>query len=98
MILMCINDDHANDRSGTIVRSIDDADVSFDLPPWVAAPSGVFEVDYKGIYDVTYSINSDKITLDLGRTDLTRTIIVTGDSSTREPIAVAARHDIRPEG
>lgn len=86
IILLCINDDHANDRSGSIVRSIDDADASFALPSWLPAPSNVFEVDYSGLHDVSYSIESGRITLDMGRTDLTRMIIITSDTNLRSQI------------
>lgn len=80
MLLICINDDHANDRSGSIVRSIDDCNVSFDLPAWLLSPANVFEVDYKGIHDVSYSVAGGHITLDLGRTDVTRAIVITSDN------------------
>lgn len=93
MILFCINDDHSNDRNGSVVRSIDDADVSFDLPAWLATPASVFEVDYGGLRDVTYSVASGRITLNLGRTDLTRMIILTSDSALRSQ--VQSRYDTK---
>lgn len=86
MMLVCINDDHANDRAGTVVRSIDDVDVSFDLPVWLTTPANVFEVDYNGIHDVSFNLTSGRITLDLGRTDLTRMIIITSDSKLKSAI------------
>jgi len=86
MLLMCINDDHSNDRSGSTVRSIDDCDVSFDLPAWLATPTNVFEVDYKGIHDVSYSIASGRITLDLGRTDVTRAIVITSNNAIKRQL------------
>ena len=86
MMLMCINDDHANDRSGTTLRSIDNCDVSFDLPTWLASPANVFEVDYKGLHDVSYSVTNGRITLGLGRTDVTRVIVLTNDSGVKSQL------------
>lgn len=81
LVMICVNDDHTNDRSGTIIRPIVDANVSFDLPNWLTSPTHVFEVDYRGVRDVPYTISTGRINADLGRVEVTRMIIVTKDST-----------------
>ena len=81
IVLICVNDDYTNDQSGTILRSIQGVQVGFDLPSWLSSPTDVFEVDYKGVRDVSKTITSGKLTMDLGRVDVTRMLIITKDST-----------------
>jgi hypothetical protein len=81
LVLICVNDDHINDQVGTIIRPIKSADVSLDLPGWLTSPTNVFEIDYKGVRDVSYSVASGRITANLGRVDVTRMIVITKDST-----------------
>ncbi|MGB9619383.1 MAG: hypothetical protein ACPL7K_03100, partial [Armatimonadota bacterium] len=85
MLLLCVNDDYACTDTGTTIRSIDNAEVSLDLPDWIS-PNQVFEVDYKGIRDVPYSVANGRIELHLGRVDVTRMIIITDDAALKSAL------------
>lgn len=80
IVLYCVNDDYSLDDAGCVIQRIDNADVSFNLPPWLS-PTQVFEVDYKGVRDVSYNIASGRITLQLGPVEVSRMIIITKDST-----------------
>lgn len=86
LVLICVNDDHVNDQAGTVVRPIANADLSFSLPGWLTSPTHVFEVDYTGVRDVPYGIATGRMTLNLGRVDLTRMIILTKDNTLKSSI------------
>lgn len=81
LVLIGVNDDHANDQAGTIIRQIPNAQASFALPSWLTSPTHVFEVSYKGITDVPYSVTAGSINLNIGRVDVSKMIIVTKNSS-----------------
>lgn len=85
LLLICVNDDYVSTEVGTTVRPIKNADVSLDLPDWIA-PAGVFEVDYRGVRDVGYDVAGGKINLHLGGVDLTRMIVITGDSTLKSAL------------
>jgi len=84
-VLLCVNDDYACTDVGTTIQSINDAEVSFDLPSWLS-PTQVFEVDYKGVRDVSYGVASGRINLHLGRVDVTRMIVITSDSTLKSTL------------
>jgi len=86
IVLLCVNDDYANDRAGTTVRPINEAEVSVELPSWLD-PTQVFEVDYKGIHNVQYSRAGSTIALALGTVKLTRMIVITSDASVRSTLS-----------
>jgi hypothetical protein len=85
LVLVCVNDDYANDRAGTSIRPLKDAQVKVDLPAWLS-PVQVFEVDYKGLHDVEYSSAGSQVTLDLGTVNVTRMVFITSDPSLRSTL------------
>jgi hypothetical protein len=85
LLLLCVNDDYASTEAGTMVRPINNADVSLDLPDWIS-PAGVFEVDYRGVRDVPYDVASGQINLHLGEVGLTRMLVITGDSTLKSTL------------
>ena len=85
IVLVCVNDDYANDRAGTTIRPIASAEVSVDLPSWLD-PTQVFEIDYKGIHDVSYTKTGSKLDLHLGKVNVTRLIIATSDAALRSTL------------
>lgn len=87
LVLYCVNDDYACDEAGTIIQRIDNAEVSLDLPSWLSSPTNVFEVDYKGIHDVSYGVASGRINLHLGAVDVSRMIIITKDSTLKSTLS-----------
>lgn len=82
LVILCVNDDYACTDTGTVIRSIDNAFFSLKLPNWFNTVHA-FEVDYRGIRDVPFSMNGNSITVDLGRVDVTRMIVLTRDSTLR---------------
>lgn len=86
LVLIGVNDDHANDQSGTVIRPIPDVEVSFDLPSWLTSPTHVFEVSYRGVSDVSNSIASGRMTLNTGRVDVSKMIIITKNSSLKSSL------------
>lgn len=87
LLLICVNDDYAVDESGIAIRSIKNADVGFDLPDWIGNPAGVFEIGCRGVSDVPFDVANGRITVHLGRVDVTRMIVVTKNSSLKSSIA-----------
>jgi hypothetical protein len=86
LVLIGVNDDHANDQSGTLIRPIPNVEVSFDLPSWLTSPTHVFEVSYRGITNVSNSINSGTMTISTGRVDVSKMIIITKNSSLKSSL------------
>lgn len=86
VMLVCVNDDYSCNDAGTVIRPISSADVSFDLPDWLTIPTDVFQVTYAGISDVSNSVSNGRITMNLGRFDVTRLVIVTKDSSLKSTL------------
>ncbi len=81
IVLMCVNDDYTCDVAGTTLRPINNAYLKLDLPGWLANPTDVFEVDYRGVRDVPKTIADGQVTMNLGRVDVTRLLIVTKDTT-----------------
>lgn len=82
LVLLVVNDDYACDRSGTVIRPVENVRVSVSLPGWLK-PSSVFELSYEGTKDLRWSGEDRKIVLDLGTVDVTRFVVVTGDPDLR---------------
>ena len=82
IVLICVNDDYANDRAGTVIRPIESAEVSVDLPSWLV-PTSVFEIDYKGVHDVIWDRVGSTLDLHLGRVNVTRLVVITSDAALR---------------
>lgn len=86
LTLVCVNDDFSAIDTGTLVRPITDASISLDVPGWLAAPLSVFEIDYNGVRDVPYYLTGRRLSLDLGRVEVTRLIIVTSDMTLKDTL------------
>jgi hypothetical protein len=95
--LMCVNEDYSCNDDGTILRSIKDAEISFDLPSWLTSPTDVYEVSYKGIANVTNSVTSGRITLDLGRVDVSRLIIITKNTNLKSGMQTSYTNKYGPK-
>jgi len=84
VVLLCVNDDYANDAKGTTIRTVENAEVSVALPKWLD-PKSVFEISYRGTADVKWE-SGERLSLHLGTVPVTRMIVVTSDSSLRAGI------------
>lgn len=93
--LICVNDDYACDESGTVVRPIENASLSFALPSWIT-PAAVFEVDSRGVRDVGWSLSERRISVQLGRVDVTRFTIVTSDPALKPTLQSLYEAKYRP--
>ena len=81
-IILCVNDDYASDRQGTVHQIIMQTEAGVVLPKWIDAKDA-FEVSYKGIADIGWDKAGQTVNLHLGKTHLTRMIVVTSDSQLR---------------
>lgn len=82
LVLLVVNDDHANDRLGTVVRPVENATLTVDLPTWLA-PRDVFEVTDAGLKDASWKREGGKVALNLGTVQLTRLLVLTADTRLR---------------
>ena len=80
--VVVVNDNAASDRLGTIVKPIQKASVSIDVPSWLK-PASVFEVTQDGIRDVQSQSRDGALTLDLGTVNVSRFVLVTSDVALR---------------
>lgn len=79
------NDDILCDRVGTVYKPVEKAKVTVELP-FDVKKADVFEINYRGIQDVTWKLNGQKTEFDLGTVDLTRFIIVTTDQTLKQKL------------
>ncbi|NLX24136.1 MAG: hypothetical protein GXY55_20995 [Phycisphaerae bacterium] len=82
-IILVVNDNHASDRLGTVVKPLDKARVTVQLPAWLKAQQ-VFEITSAGTQDIAWSRDGQQVTLDLGTVHLTRMIVVSHDQGLRD--------------
>lgn len=82
LVVICVNENCASDRQGSAYQHVDETEIKVQLPRWLS-PKDVFEVNYKGTGDAKWGQAEDSVNLHLGRTHLTRMIIVTADPKLR---------------
>ena len=80
--LIAVNEDVACDRVGTVFKPIENTTVTVTIPSWITSPN-VFEVTYEGLKDVNWKKEGSKVTLDLGKVNISRFLIITNDSGLR---------------
>jgi len=85
VVLIVVNDNIACDRVGTLVQPFEKARLNVKLPGWAKAEE-VFEVTFEGTKDVSWKPGEAGISLDLGRVNLTRLLVVTADAQLREQL------------
>ena len=81
VIVLCVNENYASDRLGTVYQPIEQCRLEVSLPAWIRARD-VFEVTWKGTRDVRWDFGR-KLDLQLDATELTRMIVVTSDPGLR---------------
>lgn len=82
LLILCVNDDYTNDDKGTNIRAVENAKLTASVPAWLQA-ADVFEIDCKGTHSVKWS-GVEQVSIDLGRVNVTRMIVVTSDRGLRE--------------
>lgn len=83
VVLLCINDDCANDRVGTVIQPLEKAEVTVPCPAWLQ-PQDVFEITAAGIRDVAHERSGTRLTLRLGHVEVTRLLLITADAQLRQ--------------
>ena len=82
LVLLCVNDDYLCNKTGTIIKPVEKADVSVNLPSWLK-PTDAFEINYKGTQDLQWDKSVSGMNLRLGTVDVARMIIITSDPNLR---------------
>lgn len=82
LILLCVNDDYHNDREGTHINPVENAEVSVALPSWLSA-ADAFEVSCSGTRNLIWSESDSKAELRLGKVYVTKMLVITSDKSLR---------------
>lgn len=85
LVVLCVNDDYTNDQKGTTIRPVENASVGVTLPSWLDAKEA-FEVSARGISDVDWKKTGPEVSLNLGRVDVTRMVVITSDPTLRDRI------------
>jgi len=83
ILVLCVNDDYACDRLGSVYKPIENAEVSLTVPSWLK-PRYVFEINARGIQEVKWDQSQESVTLHLGTVDLTRLVVITSDRTLAE--------------
>ncbi|HSW44616.1 MAG TPA: hypothetical protein VLM89_03490 [Phycisphaerae bacterium] len=85
LVLPVVTDQYANSEQGTKYDPIAKASLTVNLPSWIKSPT-VFEVTAGGIRDVPAKTADRELTVDLGKVNLTRMIVVTEDNTLRKQL------------
>jgi len=83
--VIVVNDDVLCDRLGTVVKPVENASVTLEIPAWLT-PADAFEVTYKGLEDVRWKQTGKHLRLDLGTLDVSRFILITGHPELRREL------------
>jgi len=82
LVLVVVNDNIACDRMGMVVKPVENAEISVDLPSWLK-PRDVFAITHGGTREARWESTDSGISLDLGTVELTRLIVVSSDATLR---------------
>ena len=85
LVLLCVNDNYANDRLGTVIYPLEKAFVEVELPSWLDG-NQAFEVSFKGAQDLQWNLTGGKARIELGHVDVTRLIVITSDPGLRDAL------------
>ena len=88
MALIIANDNFASDRLGTVIRPVEKAKVTVQVPAWLK-PAEAFEINYEGTRDVPWQQSGGGLTLDLGTVNVTRFILIAGNKNLRQQVQQA---------
>ncbi len=81
--LIVVNDDVASDRVGTVYKTVEETEVTVEIPGWIK-PSDAFEVTCEGIKDLSWKRDGSKVAVSLDKVDISRFILITSDASLRD--------------
>lgn len=86
VVLIVVNDDVLCDRMGTVVRPVEKAKATVEVPIWLA-PSSTFEVTNEGVKDVAWKRDGQKVEIDLGTVNVSRLVFITADPALKDKLA-----------
>jgi len=95
LILIVVNDDYWNDET-LHYNPVNSASVVVTLPSWLQSSPTAFEVTPDGICDVGTSLSGSALTVNLGKLDLTRMIVITSNSSLKGTVEDRYLDECRP--
>jgi hypothetical protein len=76
--LIVTNDNLLCDRVGTVYKPVENAKATVRLPEWLTA-ADCFEVSSTGVSDIGWQPSGASVSLNLGKVDLARLLIITSD-------------------
>ncbi len=82
LVLIAVNEQYANDREGTVIVPLENAQVRLTLPGWLAAREA-FEIHNQGVRPLPMALEGKLATLDLGTVELPRMVVITADPKLR---------------
>jgi hypothetical protein len=85
LVLLAVNDDIANDRLGSVVVPLQKTHVTITQPAWLKA-ADAFEITPQGLEDVKWKNDAGHVSLDLGKTEVARMIVLTSDNGLRRQL------------
>lgn len=83
LVMVVVNENVASDRVGTAVEPVGNASMAVDLPSWLQS-ADVFEITYEGTKDLSWQRAGSKLSIDLGKVELTRLILISADGGLRD--------------
>jgi len=78
LVVLVVNDQYTNSIQGTAYRPIARASLGIDLPAWLTSPQAL-EISALGPETLKAQTKGGKLSLDLGKVDLTRLIVITSN-------------------
>lgn len=85
VVLIIVNDDVLCDRMGTVVKPVEKAKASVEMPSWVNT-SDAFEITPDGVKDIAWKRDGSNVELDLGTVNISRLIFITSDAALRQKL------------
>ena len=83
LLVVCVNERHANDRLGTAYVPVEKAEMSVDIPDWIT-PKDVFEITYEGVKDSAWEMTDAGVHLRLGTVLMTRLLVITSNETLQD--------------
>ncbi|MHC4442896.1 MAG: hypothetical protein ACYTF1_14680 [Planctomycetota bacterium] len=83
--IVVVNDDIACDRSGITVKPVEKTRLGVELPQWLQGRDA-FEITYEGIRDINWQPIDQQVSIDLGKVEVTRLIMITSDKQLRSQL------------
>jgi len=81
-VILCVNDDYASDRLGTVINPVQNAEIAVTLPAWLSAGE-VFEISASGVTEPKWDLSGANLNLHLGTVDVTRMIVISSKPGLR---------------